>query len=512
MTDCPNILLVISDQQRTDTLGFLGRTPCRTPNMDRLAREGVSFDRAICASPLCLPSRASLFTGQYPHQINMMRNSDTIDVEPHLTDRLRQSGYHTAYAGKWHLEPDEQPKAFQGRAEALGLAEVHGSPNRQSGRRIDRWFDRAEGQGSYDYSVWCEAQGLPDGWPVSDDELRTDRRPSMSIPKVKRETALSVDQTYDGWVTDIALRFLDDRPKRQPFFLVCSWFAPHPPFKVPDPYFDMYDPADAGMPPNFRPGPGKPDSIRNSFFHRLWLDHGDDWDAWRSTVAAYWGYTSMVDALLGRLLGRLDEERVLDDTLVVFCSDHGEMLGSHGLWHKMAPYEECLRVPLLMRFPPRFPAGRRSASPVSLLDVPSTILAAAGCELPDRYQGVDLGPLARGETDAAGEPVRFAEMRSLGDWHGISDFRLVVDERHKFVWHDGDRPELYDLQRDPFEQINLADTADARPVRRRLSDRLQAWMTATDDPLADRIGAGTQAVGTSAARSPSSRSGSNSTG
>ena len=94
--------------------------------MDRLAREGASFDRAICTSPLCLPSRASLFTSQYPHQINMMRNSDRIDVEPLLTDRLRQSGYHTAYAGKWHLEPDEQPKAFQGRAEALGLAEVHG--------------------------------------------------------------------------------------------------------------------------------------------------------------------------------------------------------------------------------------------------------------------------------------------------------------------------------------------------------------------------------------------------
>jgi len=483
----PNILLAISDQQRTDTLGFMGRTPCRTPNMDRLARDGVSFDRAICPSPLCLPSRASLFTGQYPHQIDMMSNKDTIEAEPLLTDLLRGRGYHTAYAGKWHLEPDEQPKAFRGREEALGLADVHGSPEGKKGeRRINRWFDRADGQSSFDYSVWCEANGLPDGWPVSDDALRTHRVPSMSIPKVKRQAELTPDQTYDGWVTEIALRFLDERPRDRPLFLVCSWFAPHPPFKVPDPYFAMYDRADAPMPPNFRPGPDKPDSIGTSFFHRLWLDHGDDWDAWRDTVAAYWGYTSMVDALLGRLLQRLEDEAILDDTLVVFCSDHGEMLGSQGLWHKMAPYEECLRVPLLMRLPGRLPAGRRNPATVSLVDVPATILAASGCALPDRYRGVDLGPLARGETETAGEPYRHSEMQPLGDWHRIADFRLIVDRRYKYVWHDGDRSELYDLDVDRFEQTNLAGTAESEPVERRLADRLFAWMQETGDPLAGR--------------------------
>ncbi len=485
----PNILLAISDQQRTDTLGFMGRTPCRTPNMDRLARDGVSFDRAICSSPLCLPSRASLFTGQYPHQIGMMRNKDTIGEEPLLTDLLRERGYHTAYAGKWHLEPDEQPKAFRGREQALGLADVNGIPTEPPGRRqINRWFDRAEGQSSYDYSVWCEANGLPDGWPVSDDELRTHRVPSMSIPRVKRQAALTSDQTYDGWVTDIALSFLDDRPKDRPFFLVCSWFAPHPPFKVPDPYFDMYDPADAVMPPNFGPGPDKPDSIETSFFRQLWRDHGEDWESWRATVAAYWGYTTMVDGLLGRLLRRLEDEGILDDTLVVFCSDHGEMLGAQGLWHKMAPYEECLRVPLLMRLPETLPAGRRSNATVSLIDVPATILAAAGCAPPDCYLGADLGPVARGATESSGEIYRYSEMQPLGDWHRIADFRLVVDERYKYVWHNGDRAELYDLAEDPFEQVNLAGTGAAAPIERRLSERLFAWMRDTGDPLAGLVG------------------------
>ena len=171
---------------------------------------------------------------------------------------------------------------------------------------------------------------------------------------------MSADQTYDAWVTDIALRMLDDRPTDRPFFLVCGWFAPHPPFKVPDPYFDMYDPSDATEPWNFRPGEGKPDSVRRSFFHQLWRDQGDQWDAWRKTAAVYWGYTTMVDRQLGRLIDRLEADGILDDTLVVYCSDHGEMLGSHGLWHKMAPYEECLRVPLILRYPGCFPAGVRN--------------------------------------------------------------------------------------------------------------------------------------------------------
>ena len=480
MRDRPNILLAISDQQRTDTLSALGRTPCRTPHADRLAAEGVLFERAICASPLCLPSRASLFTGQYPHQVDMMSNRDVIQAAPLLTDALREAGYHTAYAGKWHLEPEGNPKALLARESELGL-KLHGELGRKGTRAIDRWFDVADGQGSQDYSTWCEEQGLPDGWPVSDDELRTRRIPSMSIPRAKREAVLTPAQTYDGWVTDMALRMLDERPKTQPFFLVCGWFAPHPPFKVPDPYFDMYDPADAPEPPNFGIGSDKPASVRNSYYHQLWRDHGDRWEAWRTSVAAYWGYTTMVDDLFGKLLDRLEVDGLLHDTLIIYCSDHGEMMGSHGLWHKMAPYEECLRVPLLMRLPGRIPAGLRSNATVSLIDVPATILSIVGLDVPAIYQGRDLIPLLTGAGD---DGVRFSEMKSLGDWHGIADFRLVVDNRYKFVWHDGDRAELYDLSEDPFEQNNLEAASQMTDLRTRLSSELFQWMRETGDPLA----------------------------
>lgn len=479
----PNILLIMTDQQRTDTLGFMGKTPCRTPNMDRIAAEGISFDRAICTSPLCLPSRASIFTGQYPHQVDMMRNSDTIAVEPTLTDRLRDRGYYTAYAGKWHLEPSGQPKAFRGREKALGLDDVHGGDERAKGvRQIDRWFDVAEGQNSYDYSVWCEEQGLPDGWPVSDPDVRTHRKPSMTIPRTKRQE-LPPDSTYDAWVTDIALRFYDERPKDQPFFLVTSWFGPHPPFLIPEPYYSMVDPADIPEPPNFQPGANKPQANTTSFYHQLWLDHGEDWAAWKKSVAVYWGYVTMMDDLLGRLMRRLEEDGVLDDTLLIFASDHGEMLGQHGLWHKMMPYEEALRVPLLMRWPGHIEPGIRSTAASSLIDIPATILNAVGEPTPDEYLGRDLAPAFQDGGEWQSDAYRFAEHKPLGEWHRTVEWRLVTNNRFKYVWNQGDLDEFYDLNADPYEMENLIHDEYYGDELTRLQDRLFAWMLETRDPI-----------------------------
>ena len=479
----PNILLIITDQQRTDTLGFMGKTPCRTPNMDRIAAEGISFDRALCASPLCLPSRAALFTSQYPHQINMMRNNDTIQTEPTLTDRLRVRGYYTAYAGKWHLEPPGQPKALKDKAQELGLADVHGGYVAPKGERtVDRWFEVADGQETSDYSTWCEEQGLPDGWPVSDPDVRTHRTPSMSIPKPKMQ-ALPPDKTYDAWVTDIALRFYHERPKDQPFFLVSSWFGPHPPLLIPEPYYSLYDPENIPEPPNFKPLPNKPRANTTSFYHQLWLDHGDNWAAWKKSVAVYWGYVTMLDDLVGRLLRALAEDGLLDDTLVIFCSDHGEMLGQHGLWHKMMPYEEALQVPLLMRWPGVIEPGIRSDAVVSLIDLPATLLSLLGEPLPEEYLGHDLSPAFKDGQEFQDDGYRFSEHKPLGEWHQTVEWRLVTDNRFKYVWNQDDLDELYNLEADPYEMNNLIDAPSFKVELDRLKERLRRWMVETDDPL-----------------------------
>ncbi len=479
MTSTPNILLIISDQQRTDTLGFLGRTPCRTPHLDRLAAEGVSFDCALTPCPLCGPARASLFTGLYPHQArgvvepgctgplepgmkdvsgaDMLVNDYSLQEPPLLTDQLRARGYHTAYAGKWHLGND-----------VLG-----------------NWFDKAWGYDNQQYVDWCAESGLPDGWPLNDMRTRTVRTPHMSIPRTS-VNPIAPEHTNDAWIADIAIRYLEERPKDRPFFVACGFNGPHPPFKIPEPYYSMYDPADVPEPPNFRPTDDEPEANRRSFYRTLWQDHGDTWDAWRESVAVYWGFCSLIDDQVGRLLACLETQDVLDKTLVIFCSDHGEMLGQHGLWHKMHAYEEALRVPLLMRAPWLGPGGIRHDGLASLLDVPSTICGALGLETPASYEGVDLSPVLRGA------PLRcrkylFSEHKPLGDFHGATDWRVVTDGRFKFTWNCDDKDELYDLTTDPCELHNLAGTPGGKPIEAGLREALQAWMRRTDDPFASDL-------------------------
>ncbi|GAB4532133.1 MAG: sulfatase-like hydrolase/transferase [Anaerolineae bacterium] len=468
----PNILLIITDQQRADTLGFIGRTPCRTPNMDRLAAEGISFDRAMTTSPLCTPARASIFTGQYPHQVGMMSNNKALRATATLTDRLRARGYHTAYAGKWHLDAQHPP--YEPADPAARGVEYE--------RSLPRWFERYAGQEPEDYTAWCQANGLPDGWAFNNPALRTTRKPSMSVPKTARLN-MAPDQTIDGWITDIALRFLAERPANCPFFLVIGYQGPHPPFAVPEPFYSMYDPAAIPEPPNFRPSPGKPRANTTGFYHQLWLDHGQEWEAWQKSVAVYWGFVTLIDDQIGRLLQALEDEGMLDDTLVIFTSDHGEMLGQQGLWHKMVPYEEAIRVPLVMRCPRRISAGLRSKAVTSVMDIAPTILSVIGERIPEEMLGRDLSPAFQDGAEFQSDPFRFAEHKPLGEWHRAVEWRLVTNNQFKYVWNHGDLDELYDLLADPYERLNLIDDPVMQPVVREYRALLRSWMRETSDPL-----------------------------
>jgi arylsulfatase A-like enzyme len=480
----PNIFLILTDQQRVDTLGFRGLTPCRTPNIDRIARQGISFDRTICTAPLCSPSRASIFSAQYPHQVDMMTNHNTLAVAPRLTDALKGLGYHTAYAGKVHLQPDSRPPdIFQSKEEQEARYRLEGFQFEQApGRIIENWFERVAGESVAEYGDWCAQHGLPNGFPYADPRLRTHRQPAMSIPKTA-VMEMDAQDTIDGWTTNFALQHLAERPADRPFFHVCSYVGPHPPFKVPEPYYSLYDPANIPEPPNFRSGPHKPRANRTSFYHQLWLDHGADWAAWKKTVAVYWGYCTLIDDQVGLLLAALENEGVLDDTLVIFASDHGEMLGSHGLWHKMMPYEEALRVPLVMRLPGTIQPGIRSGAVASLIDLAPTILSVCSAAIPADYVGRDLSPAFGDGREFQADAYRFSEHKPLGDWHNTVEFRLVVDDRYKYVRNQGDLDELYDLQRDPYELDNLIDQPDHAGTQARLRERLARWMRETGDPL-----------------------------
>ena len=342
-----------------------------------------------------------MFGGRYPHQLrgdigedlhgilgrdhagDMMLNDYSLREPPLLTRILRDRGYHTFYAGKWHLGADI----------------------------IHDWFDEAWGYVNRKYVEWCIENGLPDGWPLNDQSVRTGRTPHMSIP-VTKVNPIDPAHSNDAWIADIALKQLAERPRDKPFFQVCSFNGPHPPFKIPEPYFSMYDASGIPEPPNFRPASGEPGCKVHSFYRQLWRDHGEIWEAWRKSFAVYWGFVTLIDDQVGRLLSVLEADGTLDETVVIFCSDHGEMLGQHGLWQKFQPYEESLRVPLVIRTPGGTD-GVRSNAGVSLVDLPPTLLGLAGLEAPADWVGVDLTPVCRDGADGpAQDRLLFSEQKT----------------------------------------------------------------------------------------------------
>lgn len=473
----PNILFILADQYRADCLGFKGlHRHLRTPNLDRLAANGVSFDRAVSPAPICGPARCSIFTGLYPHQArgilqeenlgardemevgierDMMINTTSLREPPHLSRLLAEQGYNLAYAGKWHLGEDS----------------------------LGQWFPKHQGSRHVEYEEWLQNQGLPEsGWPRKDTEVRTHRRPHMTNPRTKPST-VNAGEANDAWITDIAIEFLQEQPREQPFFLVCSLNGPHPPLVVPEPFYSMYNPAAMDQPINFGPTQREPRCKDQSFYRRIFEDHGKDWTSWQKSVAVYHGFCSYIDHQVGRLLDALDDRGVLEETVVVFASDHGEMLGQHGLWHKMQAYEEALRVPLIFSAP-WLRKGVRSRVLASLLDLPSTLLGLAHVAVPEVYEGEDLSGLLRGEREQPQRTYIFSEQEPLGPFHRETDWRMVADERWKYIWNYGDIEELYDLAMDPGETVNLAGDPVYTDRVTKMRGILCGWMMRTGDKLA----------------------------
>ncbi len=472
----PNILLIISDQQRVDTLSHLNRTPCKTPHLDRLAATGVSFTRCATPCPLCAPARCGIFTGRHPHQVHAkwrdlaaervnnpgsmydtedvptmtMNGGDPVDPMP-FTEPLRSQGYFLDYVGKWHLNDDILPDTFD-----------HFEAN-----SISSWPKGIE--------TWAF---------MSDERVVTKTQPRMSIPTPVVED-LPPEETMDAWIADVTIQHMKNRPGDRPFFLTCGFIGPHPPFKVPEPYFSMYDPTAIPIPPNFLPNERERACNPNNYYRQICRDFSTDWEPWKKAFAAYWGFCTHIDHQTGRILKALDDEGLTEDTLVIYCSDHGEMLGAHGLFQKYEPYEEDLRVPLIFSAP-WLSQNVVSDATVSLLDLMPTLMSQGGTEVPEELEGEDLSSLlAPDGVDTFQERYVYSEHKPLGSFHNTVEWRLVTDNRWKYVWNNGDLDELFDLGKDPYETTNLIDNPEAAAEQSRLQNALKNHMTVTTDPFVD---------------------------
>ena len=465
-----NILFMCTDQQRYDALGCYGNEHIQTPAIDQLAAEGVLFEQCYVQNPVCAPSRASLLTGRYVHTHGLYANGVALPEHEQLFTRtLADAGYDCGLIGKLHLAA-----CFGGRTE----------PRFDDGFRYFAWaHDPYPGSVENQYHRWLEAR-FPDlsaaAWDTSQQAF--DRLP--------------VEAHYSHWVVDRAIEFLRDaRDPAKPFCLFVNFFDPHHPFSAPKEYMERYDPATLPRPI------GRPDElaskppVQTEASNRSYAGHARgfaeyDSDGLRAIIAAYYAMVTLIDDETGRVLETLDRLGLRDDTLVVFTSDHGEMLGDHHLLLKgPMMYEGAVRVPLILRWPGRLPAGARWAEPVQWLDLAPTILDAAGAPPSPRHQGMSLLPLARGEPDAQARNWALCEYRNSGH---PSDppvhVTMLRHGRYKIVVYHGTpattRPragELYDLQADPRELYNLWDDPAHRQTRSELQELLLDVLVATED-------------------------------
>ncbi|RIQ15742.1 sulfatase family protein [Jiangella rhizosphaerae] len=472
----PNILLICTDQQRFDAVGAYGNPHIATPNLDRLAAQGVVFENCYVQNPVCGPSRASLMTGRYVPVHGLHANG--VDLSPHeelFSRRLADAGYDCGLVGKFHLGA-----CHGGRSE----------PRLDDGFRVFRWaHDPYPGSSENAYHRWLSAR-FPDLYAATRD--RTGEYTWDTLP---------TEAHYSHWIGEETIDFLrSSRQPDKPFFFVANFFDPHHGFGAPEEYTRRYDPATLPRPVT-RDGEldDKPaiftEASKESYagHARGYADYSDD--ELMRTRAAYYAMVTLVDDEVGRILDALDETGLADDTIVVFTSDHGEMLGDHQLMLKGPFMYECaVRVPLIVRWPGRATPGTRRTELVQWIDLGPTFLQAAGVDVPARMQGASLAPLIDGDGTGWRDWALCHYRDSGHSYDPPVHVTMLRHDRWKLVVHHGGPAtarertgELYDLVDDPRELTNHWDDDTHRAVRTQLQELLIDVMVAVEDRSNPRL-------------------------
>jgi len=412
----PNVLLLMVDQLAAEWLPAYGHAIVDAPAIDGLARSGVVFESAYCASPLCAPSRAALLTGRLPSEIGVYDNAAELRAsEPTFVHSLRAAGYDTCLSGKMHF---------------VGPDQLHGFEQRLTTDVYPAGLD------------WTPDWRLP----------LTERLPwyhTMESVVTPGACAASLQMDYDDEVAHHAVRKLRDlaRERERPFFLCVSFTSPHDPWEVRPEYWQRYDRAAIELPAVglLPPTQADPHSLR--LRDMVGIDEvALSADQIRRARHGYYAALSYVDERIGEVLSALAATGLGDDTIVVLAADHGELLGERGLWYKMALFEPAARVPLIVSAPGRFRAGR-VREPVSLLDLGPTLLELCGLEPAGRSLASALAGGRLAGADVAAEYLA----------EGVNSPAVMLRRgRHKYIWCEADPEQLYDVEADPHELANLA--------------------------------------------------------
>lgn len=479
MSNRPNILLITSDQQHWDTIGAF-QPEISTPNLDRLAQQGTTFGRAYCPNPTCTPSRSSIITGMYPSQHGAWTLGTKLLEDRHTVgEDFSKAGYQTSLIGKAHFQPLKSTEEYESKEAYPILQDLdYWSQFRESFYGFDH-VELArnhtnEAHVGQHYALWMEEQGCHN-W--RDYFLP----PTGTMdPSVTYKWPIPEKYHYNTWIAERSnARLEEHKQSGEPFFLWSSFFDPHPEYLVPEPWDTMYDPDQLTIPalvpgehdknpPHF----GMTQEENPDFSHLMetgfgihgyrshhYYEYGDkarltEYDK-KKLVAVYYGMISMMDKYIGKILDKLDELGLADNTLVVFTTDHGHFFGQHGLQAKGGfHYEDLIKLPFIVRYPGQVPADTRSEAIQSLVDLAPTFLSFCNLPVPPVMSGVDQKDVWLGRKEMARD-------------HAICEFRhepttihqkTYVDARYKItVYYNQTYGEIFDLQEDPNELRNLWD-------------------------------------------------------
>ncbi|MCP4641332.1 MAG: sulfatase-like hydrolase/transferase [bacterium] len=454
----PNLVFIMTDHQRADSIGSVQAGVEVTPNLNRLAAEGTNFARTYNTCPLCAPARTALATGTYPTVNGIVWNDfdgvNARDFKP-MHQYLAEGGYDVAHVGVHH---------------------VRVRPSVQERVSFDQWVAEAE------YEAHCKASGIDESeFNASSirfteilDTADGEQVPTRYSNPMTTVWPHGVEDFKDNFFARHAVDFIREDHDRPFALFVCLW-APHPPLRLPEPYASMFDPAQLDLPPNVDvPADGEPANRRLGAAAQL--AEGLSMDEWRRAWAAHLGLVNLADAAVGRILDAIDATGLADTTAVAFTADHGDHLGQHRMYQKMEMYEQAVRVPLIVRVPDGTPST--IPTPISHLDLMPTLLDLAGIESDKPWDGVSLVDAAR---TGAPPPDRIVFSEFSGNW-ALGDIRrAAISSRFKYVYDPIDIPELYDLEADPLETVNLAGRPEHAKVQQELHAACQSWHEARGD-------------------------------
>lgn len=491
MAERRNLVVILSDQQRHDTMACYGNDWIQTPRLNALADQSFVFEASYVTQPVCTPSRVSLLTGLYPHAAGPTMNKMTLDPAIPVIAEMVSEEYYCGYYGKWHLGDDlESQHGF------------HEWVSSEDGHRPE-YTRREYLRRMSDYHQYLVAQGYEPETEVAGAKI-FDAFQRAKLPEEHQMAAFLGGQAAD---------FID-RNNDRPFILYVSTFEPHPPFYGP--LNDLYDPDDIPTGPAFlqRPEGGPLVNRARADYNLQFIETGvtpnpDEYivaanaaglgnnvttvQDWRKMRARYMANITLVDRMVGDITDALERGGIADNTAVVFTSDHGEMIGDHAMLEKRSFYEEASRVPLLIRAPWLGKERRNIPGSVGHIDLVPTLLDLLGDDIPGHLQGRSQLAVLRGEKTLDDNDVFI-------QWNGIHPdmedrhlgsgeinrmltlpWRSVVSDRWKLNLCAGDQCELFDLRTDPYEMHNLFDDPSHRDRIRDMAARVHTWQVRTGD-------------------------------